>query len=211
MNCDSDFSGPSKEIRAGKVVVFPTDTVYGLGTNPASVVGIRNCFEIKKRDVTKKMPVLFNDFNTAASFAIFGKNAEHLAEIFWPGKLTIVLSVRDSRLPQELIGDDKTVAIRVPDHECCLRLISACGGSLIGTSANISGEQPMIDPSDPRLLAIADSVDFFVAGACGENSGVSSTVIDATNDKSIKIIRVGAISSEVIFSYLEKFSSTDIS
>jgi len=208
--CDSDFAAISKEIVEGKVIVFPTDTVYGLGSHPWSIAGIRNCYSLKKRDTGKKMPVLVDGIPAAKHLVRFGKTSEFLASKLWPGKLSIILPVIDSTLSTELVGRDRTLAVRMPNHQCCLRLISACGGSLIGTSANISGEEPFVDPFDPRLTELSRAPDFFLSGSCGSGSGVSSTVIDATQENAIRIVREGAIPAGKVMDYL-KINSTDSS
>jgi L-threonylcarbamoyladenylate synthase len=211
LTCRSDFSIPARNIVEGSVVIFPTDTVYGLGTNPRSVKGLESCYSVKKRDRTKKMPVLFEDFSAATKFVRFGRKSEYLASLFWPGKLTMVLHVIDPMLPEPLIGIEKTLAVRVPNHYCSLRLISACGGSLVGTSANLSGEDPLTDPNDERLKELSKSVDYFISESCGANSNLSSTIIDATDEDSIHVIREGAISRQIIQTHLEKMSKTDFS
>ncbi len=207
--CDSDLEAPSKDIVAGKVVIFPTDTVYGLGTNPWSAEGVRACYSLKKREGTKKIPVLVSNLLAAKLFVKFGKKSEALASKFWPGKLSIILPVVDPTLPIELVGNDRTLAVRMPLHECSLQLISACGGSLIGTSANISGEPPFTDPFDPRLVDLAQSADFFLSGSCGNLAGVSSTIIDATDENKIRVAREGAVPGAEVLGYLEKMSRTD--
>jgi len=123
----------------------------------------------------------------------------------------MILPVIDAAIPLELAGFERTLAVRQPSHDCCLRLISACGGSLIGTSANISGEAPLTDPLDRRLADLATQADFFVIGSCGKEAGLPSTVIDATKEEKVTVVREGAISGERIFSYLEKTSKTDFS
>jgi L-threonylcarbamoyladenylate synthase len=208
LNCDSDFSQIRNPIIEGAVVIFPTDTVYGLGSNPYSPKGTKNCFEIKRRDSSKHMPVLISNIEMGSHLVHFGEKSRSLAKHFWPGKLTIILQVKESTLPQELIGDERTLAVRVPNHECCLRLISSCGGALIGTSANISGESPFTNPRDPSLLDLAKKADFFVAGKCGEG-GLSSTIVDASKDDSIRIAREGAIPGDRVLAYLENISKID--
>jgi L-threonylcarbamoyladenylate synthase len=138
----------------------------------------------------------------------FGEKSRLLAERFWPGKLTLILPVKASGLPDELIGIERTLAVRVPNHECCLRLISVCGGSLIGTSANISGQSPFTNSGDPSLLELAKEADYFVSGRCGEG-GISSTIVDASRDDSIRVIREGAVPRDIILSYLENISKMD--
>ena len=211
LTCDSDFTAIGREIASGEIVIFPTDTVYGLGTNPRSAEGVKNCYEIKKRDKGKKMPVLVSGIEAAMKLATLGSNSALLASAFWPGKLSIILPLKDRSLPRELVGDDGTIALRVPNHECCLKLIAVSGGSLIGTSANISGEDPLTDPNDGRLLELSKSADYFISGSCGAGSGTSSTIIDATQDDNIRIVREGAISGQEILAYLENTSRTDFS
>lgn len=211
LDCDSDFSIVGKEIESGKVVVFPTDTVYGLGTNPRSSSGIKRCYEIKSRDRGKKMPVLVANLASADELVVLGDLSSFLASKFWPGKLSIILPAKAPDLPEELVGHDRTLAVRVPNHPCALRLISACGGSLVGTSANLSGDDPLTEKDDPRLLAFSTRSDFFVSGVCGKDSGKSSTVIDCTSEEKIRIVREGAIPAKTIFAQVEKMSSTDLS
>jgi L-threonylcarbamoyladenylate synthase len=211
LTCDSDFSDPGSKISQGEIVIYPTDTVYGLGTNPRIARAVRRCYEIKKRDAGKKMPVLVHDLEKAMQLAEFSEKSRLLANKFWPGKLSIVLRASEMKLPEELIGADRTIALRVPKSECALRLISASGGALVGTSANISGEDPITNSEDPRLAELTRDVDYFVTGSSGDGSGLSSTVIDATNEERIRILREGAIPSEEIFDYLEKISRTDLS
>jgi L-threonylcarbamoyladenylate synthase len=211
VHCGSNFSQIGEKVRNGSVVIFPTDTVYGLGSSPLSIEGIKSCYSIKKRDSIRKMPVLFLNYNEASKFVRFGEKSSYLASILWPGKLTLVLQVINPTTPVELVGTERTLAVRVPNHGCCLDLISACGGSLIGTSANISGEKSLVDPDDPVLRTLSESADFFVSGYCGDGSLLPSTIVDATDEKDIKITREGAISSRDIFTYLENMRRTDIS
>jgi L-threonylcarbamoyladenylate synthase len=194
----------------GKTVVFPTDTVYGLGSSPLSQMGISRCYRLKKREAGKKMPVLLSSSKQAARIVKLNDRAKLIAEKFWPGQLTLVLPVLDRRIPQELLGDDDTLAVRVPNHDCCLRLINACGNSLIGTSANISGAPPFSDPSDPKLVDFAKGADYFIRGECG-GSKLASTVLDLSRDDRILVLREGAIPGKVISDYLSKASNTDFS
>jgi L-threonylcarbamoyladenylate synthase len=210
LNCDSDFFRISKSVLEGAVVIYPTDTVYGLGSSPNSVRGLEKCFEIKKRDTTKRMPVLISNLAIADNMVLFGEKSRSLAKYFWPGKLTIILPIKGSNFPEELIGKERTLAVRIPNHECCLRLVAACGGSLIGTSANISGENPFTNPRDPAIQDLSRRADYFVSGECGGGT-LSSTIVDASQDDSIKIVRIGAIPKDQIEIYLEKLSKSDFS
>ncbi|MCL4519121.1 MAG: L-threonylcarbamoyladenylate synthase [Thaumarchaeota archaeon] len=210
VDCDSDLIRVGSDVENGSVVIFPTDTVYGLGSNPRSSAGVSKCFELKRRDFGKHLPVLFDGIESASKFVTFEDTALRIATKYWPGALTIVLPLRETALPELLIGAAKALAVRMPNHECCLKLISRCGGSLIGTSANISGQKPFTDSEDKELLEFAEGADYFVKGRCG-SAGVSSTVIDLTDSKKPRIIREGAIASSEILSYFEKTRRTDLS
>jgi len=208
--CASDFGEVGRRVFAGGVVVFPTDTIYGLGTSPFSETGIRRCFDIKNRQTERKLPILFSSTNEAAKLVEFDERARLIADGFWPGQLTLVLPSRGLNLPEELLGNDRTLAVRVPNHECCLRLIASCGNSLIGTSANISGTPPFIDPDDHLLLEFASRADYFIKGPCG-GSRLPSTILDLSRKDQISVIRDGAVSSKRIVDYLLSTSKTDFS
>ncbi|MHB2036313.1 MAG: L-threonylcarbamoyladenylate synthase [Nitrososphaerales archaeon] len=210
MTCASDFGEVGRRVFSGGVVVFPTDTIYGLGTSPFSRAGIRRCYDIKNRQMEKKLPILFSSTNEAEKLVEFDELARLIADGFWPGQLTLILPSRGASLPEELLGNDRTLAVRVPNHECCLRLIASCGNSLIGTSANISGTPPFIDPEDHLLLEFASSADYFIKGACGE-SRLPSTILDLSRKGQISVVRDGAVSSQKIADYLLKTSKTDFS
>jgi L-threonylcarbamoyladenylate synthase len=154
------------------------------------------------------MPVLVSSFEIADRLTQFGEKSKLIADRFWPGKLTLILPVKESGLPEELVGKERTLAVRVPNHECCQRLISACGGALIGTSANISGESPFTNSRDPSLMDLANKADYFVSGQCGEG-GLSSTIVDATRDEFILVTREGAVPGDRVLSYLENISKID--
>jgi L-threonylcarbamoyladenylate synthase len=199
-----------EEIRSGKVVIFPTDTVFGLGSNPRLRDAVLRCFEIKGRLKEKQLPVLFSEIRFVEEFVEFNDASANLAEKFWPGKLSLVLPVKNIGLPFELIGDSGSLAVRVPNHDCCRKLIASCGGSLIGTSANISGSSPFTDPQDEDLANLAEKADFFVSGECSLE-GKSSTVVDMTEPGTFRILREGAIPNDEILNQLEKTRSADFS
>ena len=210
VDCESDLTTVGTNVAEGSVVIFPTDTVYGLGTNPSSQAGVERCFDMKHRDFGKHMPVLFDSIESASEFVRFNAPAYNLAEKYWPGKLTIILPLKDVKLPTQLVGAGGTLATRIPSHECCIKLISKCGGSLVGTSANISGNPPFIDPNDPNLREFSKASDYFLIGECGKDR-IPSTVIDLCSPASPKIVREGAIAASDILDYFEKTSSTDLS
>jgi L-threonylcarbamoyladenylate synthase len=190
----------------GKTIVYPTDTVYGLGANPLSLDGTDSCFEIKQRDSTKPLPVLAAAKQSFDKIVLWTQTAEDLATGFWPGKLTIALHVRDANgIPRSLLGGGRTIGVRVPGNDCCRKVISACGGLLIGTSANDSGNEPFNSFDDLGLIEFSKKVDFLVQGECGPEAGIPSTIVDATSASGeIQFLRKGAITEERIVAYLVK-------
>ncbi|MGI0091626.1 MAG: L-threonylcarbamoyladenylate synthase [Nitrososphaerales archaeon] len=211
VSCDSDLFQLGKRVLEGGLVVFPTDTVFGVGSSPMSRAGVSRCFEIKKRKMEKKLPILFRTKTAAERFVVFNKISKQIARKFWPGQLTMILPMKQNIIiPEPLITQDRTLAIRIPDHDCCRKLISACGGSLIGTSANFSGDSPFVDPSDSALLEFAKNADYLVKGSCGGRK-LPSTILDLSNEGHIKVVREGAISKKQILDYLEKIKVTELS
>jgi L-threonylcarbamoyladenylate synthase len=175
-------------IKKGGVIVYPTDTVYGIGGNPFLedvVIRIKN---IKQRE-EKAMPILVSSLEKAKEIAYFNDLSLKIANTFWPGPLTIVLKTKVKFSPH-LTGGRDSIGLRIPNHELALKIIEASGGALIGTSANISGRPPAISIEDLDEK-IRSSVDLIIdGGKC--YLGKPSTVIEVIDAK-IKIIRIGAI------------------
>jgi L-threonylcarbamoyladenylate synthase len=194
LECGDDFGSIGRGVFGdSKTVVYPTDTVYGLGANPLSNVAVEKCFEIKGREKGKPFPILFSSISRVRDYAVLSELAFRLAKEFWPGKLTIISEANPATsLPRDLLFNS-TVAVRIPRHECALRLIEACGGALIGTSANLSGRPPVIDADDQVLIDLTSKTDYFVRGHCGETAE-PSTIVDATSGQ-VRVIRQGAVPS----------------
>ena len=198
------------EIKKGKIVVYPTVTVYGLGTNPSSEDGARRCFSIKKREMSKPLPILYSSLSEVNRVAVLGRDAHILSGAFWPGKLTMILPLRKTgSYPEIVTGTNKTVAARIPSHPFALRLIKHCGGSLIGTSANLSGKKSIVDPEDPELAKIASKCDFFMKGRCRstQRAALSSTIIDLTLEEPA-IVREGAVPAKRVLLTLRRREGT---
>src|SRR6266849_9192551 len=124
-------------VREGKISVFPTDTVYGLGCDPFNARAVQRLVAAKKRSGAP-LPVLVASLDRARQIGSFNADAERLARAFWPGALTLVVP-DTSNLPEEVTGSNGTVGLRVPDRTDTRNLIVQSGGAIIGTSANISG------------------------------------------------------------------------
>ena len=210
LDCESDFKELGEAVRRGRLVVFPTDTVYGVGSSPLSEAGVSRCFQIKLRKIEKKVPVLFSSAIEASKFVNFNDLARLIIREFWPGKVSLILPVKRRGLPPDLVGEDNTLAVRVPNHACCQRLVADSGGSLIGTSANFSGQPPSTDPDDPSLSKFAENADYFVKGLCGTDK-LPSTILDLSKKGQIAMVREGAVPRQAIADYLEKTSNAEYS
>ena len=183
-------------IEKGGVIIFPTDTVYGIGCDPYNEAAIERIYEIKSRERTKYFPVLVYSKEVASTAVKFDKYSCKLAEKFWPGPLTLILEVTDKKLKTSLnIG--KKIAIRSPGNRCALKLLSKCN-FLVGTSANISGQEPFTDPA--KCYHGMNGFDLFLDGG-RISGGVPSTIVEVTDNK-IRIQREGSLTKAEIMKVL---------
>lgn len=186
----------SKIIKSGGVVVFPTDTVYGIGCNPYNKEAIQKIYKIKSRESSKSLPILAFSKDVAAKIVEFDKNAEKIAEKIWPGPLTLILKLTDEKLKASLNIDNK-IAIRVPKHQCTLELLEKCN-FLVGTSANISGTGPFRNPEE--CYQNIQDFDLFLDGGTITSDG-ESTIIEFEEGK-LKIHREGVLTRKEIMKIL---------
>jgi len=177
----------AKAVRRGLLVVYPTDTVYGLGCDPLNHAAVRRLFEAKGRE-SKPVPVLCASTKKADELVKLTGRAAELAMEYWPGALTIVAMLRRP-VPPQLTQGGEYLGVRVPAHSGCLELIAACGGWLTGTSANRSGK-PSAKSAGEALDELGDSVDFVLDG--GRTTGQESTVVKVVGEE-VTILRTGPI------------------
>jgi len=169
------------------LIVYPTDTVYGLGCNPTNEDAVRRLSEAKKRN-QRPIPVLCSSNGAAMKLVKMNQRALELARRFWPGPLTIVAPLKRS-LPFPLHQGTGTLGVRVPAMPLCVTLIEACGGWLTGTSANLSG-LPSARTAAEAASQLGDQVDLILDG--GKLEGLESTVVRAVDD-GIQVLRVGPV------------------
>ena len=189
---DADIQIATKAINDGAIVIFPTDTVYGIGCNPYDHEAVLSLYEIKKREKTKPFPVIGYSKKEIEAIAEFNPLEEKIAEKFWPGPITLILKVRDKEIQESLDLRGK-IAVRVPNNQCVLSLLKECK-LLVGTSANISGTTPFNDPKecDKNLSGYDLLIDGGIISGQGE-----STIVEIENND-VKILRKGSISEEMI-------------
>lgn len=186
-------------IQAGGTAVFPTDTVYGVGSLAWDEQSVAKLYAAKGRDFSKAIPVLVNSIGAVDQVANLGllplamrRMAALLMRQFWPGGLTIVLP-RDGGLPDRLTAGGATIGVRMPNHPLTLALLDQCGGALAATSANRSGNPSPTDAATARA-ELDGLVDIILDGG-PTPGGVESTVITLDGDVA-RMLREGAISRE---------------
>ena len=189
---DDDIQRAARAISDGAVIVFPTDTVYGLGCNPYNHDAVLALYEIKKREKTKPLPVIGYSKEELEKIAEFNPLEEKIAEKFWPGAITIILKVKDKEIQKSLSLGEK-IAVRVPNNKCALSLLKECR-LLVATSANISGTEPFSDPKECNENLTG--YDLFMDGGIISSKG-ESTIVEIENN-SVNILRKGSISEEMI-------------
>ena len=191
-----NIGAAAARLRAGGLVAFPTETVYGLGADATSDAAVAAVFAAKERP--RFNPLIVHVANAAAAerLARFDDRARALAHRFWPGPLTLVLPRRaDSGLSLLVSAGLDTVAVRVPNHRVALGLLSAAGLPVAAPSANPSGR---ISPTTAAHVAavLGDRVDMVLdGGPCAV--GLESTVIDATAEPPV-VLRPGGLATEAV-------------
>jgi len=182
----------SQIIEKGGIVVFPTDTVYGIGCNPYNPNSVKKIYEIKSRTEIKSLPVLAYSLEIVKEITLIDKFTEKIIKKYWPGPLTLILTLTDQKLKNSLKLQNK-IAVRIPDSKCTLKLLEKCK-LLVGTSANISGNSSYTNPDE--CIKNIKNYDIFLNGGTITSEG-ESTIIEIKNEK-IKIIREGALKIEDI-------------
>jgi len=177
-------------INKGGIVIFPTDTVYGIGCDPYNQKGVLSLYKIKKREKTKPFPVIGYSKKELEKIAEFNDKAEKIAELFWPGPITLILKVKDENIRKSL-GLGKKIAVRVPNNQCVLSLLKECK-LLVATSANISGTTSLTDPNDCKRDL--NGYDLLLDGGILSDDG-ESTIVEIDRNK-LRIVRSGSVSEE---------------
>jgi L-threonylcarbamoyladenylate synthase len=182
------ISEVAENIRSGSIIVYPTDTIYGIGCDPFNLNAVTRLKRIKKRS-GNPLPLLVGSTQIAEEFGLFSSEARRLADTFWPGQLTIVVKKK------VVFSDAVTcglgvVGLRVPNHPFLLKLLLHLRTPIVGTSANISGA-----PSSTTVYEaerqLGSEVDLFIDGG-STLSSTSSTVVDASTHR-IRLLRPGVV------------------
>ncbi len=183
----------------GGIVIFPTDTVYAVGCLIEEPLAIERLYKVKERDRDKPTLVLAESLNQAKEYAFFDKNAEKLAETFWPGPLTIVIPAKN-KAPEEILGKNNTIGIRVPREPVIQELLKLIGIPILAPSANIGGRQAAVSLKeiDKKLTNLVDYVLEFPTGG-----KAPSTIVEVAHGN-YRIVRTGPVSEKEISEVLSK-------
>jgi L-threonylcarbamoyladenylate synthase len=184
-------------LRAGALVAFPTETVYGLGADATNGQAVAAIFDAKGRPRFNPLIVHVPDLASAERLAVFSPAARVLANAFWPGPLTLVLKRRpDSGLSDLVSAGLDSVAVRIPAHPVARALLLASERPLAAPSANRSGR---VSPTAAEHVRedLADRPAMILDGGSTEH-GLESTVVDATDNEAVTLLRPGAVPREAI-------------
>ena len=189
----------SKIIKNGGIVVFPTETVYGIGTNGLNKESISRLYEVKQRPINKPISLLVSSIEMAETIAKDITDMEYkLMEKFFPGPLTIILK-KKSIVPDNLTNNTDTVGIRMPDNIIAKKLIEYSNVPIATPSANISGKPSGTD-INTIMNDFKDKVDYYIDGGKSK-LGIGSTIVKLENGYPV-ILREGSISKKQILECL---------
>lgn len=176
---DDQIRKAVETLRKGGIVIFPTDTAFGIGCRIDDQTAVTRLFAIRKRPQTQATPVLVDTVKMAQDYLqpIPKDVIDQLIEPYWPGALTIVLPCLKNKVPTLVRGGTDTLGVRIPNHKTTRAIIRQLGMPILGPSANFHGEKTpyVFEDLDPELI---EQVDYVVKGECTVCE--ASTVIDCT-------------------------------
>jgi len=187
----SYVSQASEVVKSGGIIIFPTDTAFGIGCRVDSPSSVKKLFELRARPFTKATPVLFESIDQVNDYVheIPKEVRENLMEDHWPGGLTIILQAKKEKVTSLVLGGGNTIGVRIPNNEIIREIISRAGVPIVGTSANFAGQPTPFHYKDVDLK-LRELVDMIVPGTCSLKT--ESTVIDVTTTP-WKTVRQGAV------------------
>ncbi|OGZ35017.1 MAG: threonylcarbamoyl-AMP synthase [Candidatus Portnoybacteria bacterium RIFCSPLOWO2_01_FULL_43_11] len=189
-------------VRRGGAVVFPTDTIYGLGVDALMPYTVERLFKIKKRPTTKPAPILVKDIEMVKKLAFVNGKIERALAAVWPGAVTVVLE-KKGIVPEILTAGKRTVGLRIADYRITQLLMEQLDFPLTATSANFSGEPSLLCADE--IIKIFEKhyprPDLILDAGCLLPSP-PSTVLDLTGPKP-KILRIGPVNKEQLLEILK--------
>lgn len=196
---NSQIDVVAQAIIDGKVIAFPTDTVYGLGVRYDNEDALNRLKQAKIRPESKPIPMMVSDLSQIEEVAYVNDTAKRLIQKFMPGAFTIVLKKKEE-IADYVTNGLPTIAIRMPNDDFVLEIMNRLGKAMLVSSANISAEHSCQN-GEEVLEQLDGRIDGIVMGE--SKSEIASTIVDATSEK-IKILREGPITKEMINKILEE-------
>lgn len=179
-------------LKEGKIAIIPTDTTYGIVGDATNDVAVKKIFQVKRRDLSKAMPILVSDQEMLKKYVTnISALEQEIIDKYTPGKLSILLSKND--MISKYVSPNPYVAIRIPDNKFLKDLLTKLNRPIVATSANISGIDVIssLDELEPELR---NEIDYIYDG--GKLTTIPSTLIKVENEK-ITILREGEIASKI--------------
>ena len=192
-HCDDAVAMAAEDVASGKLIVYPTETVYGIGADIYNEAAVKNLYVVKNRPFDMPLSVAVSDKAMLERVAVLNENADKLIKAFLPGPLTIIIK-KQPDVPDIVTSSSQKVGIRIPDNRFALELIRRTG-PIIATSANLHSHLDAVDV-DSAITDFGDAVDTYIdAGRC--TIGQPSTIVWLM-DKQVEIVRQGAIPADKI-------------
>ncbi|MFC1598411.1 L-threonylcarbamoyladenylate synthase [Patescibacteria group bacterium] len=173
-------------LNSGKIIVYPTDTIYGLGCDIFNKKAVTKIQQIKKREKNKPFSIICSDFKQIADYAIIPDYAFKIMKKVLPGPYTFIFKAKN-RAPKTVLSKNKTIGIRMPDNNICLEIVKNLEHPIISTSLNISGENVLTNPNQ-LSKEMRNKIDIIIdAGTLSPNP---STIIDFSQETA-EVLRQG--------------------
>ncbi len=194
----------SNDIKRGKIIVFKTDTVYGIGTNAFDKEACKKVYEIKGRSEQKPLCVLISDMSMLKKMVdCISPIEKKLMDAFWPGPLTIKFRKKENVLPDIISAGDEFVRVRLLKDGLAYNIVKASGVPIVAPSANISGNPTGVNIKN-IINELNDKVDYILDSG-NVNNDITSTIVEINNEKVI-IIREGRIKRKEIAKVIESIN-----
>ncbi len=167
-----------------KIIIYPTDTIYGLGCDATNPKAINRIYKIKKRNQKKPLIVLMKSWRMVKKYCFLSSKQDKYMHGFWPGPTTAILKKRDN-LPNNLTGGGDSIAVRIPDNDFLKKILIKFNKPIVSTSANVSGKKPL---QEVKKINKIKGIDLIIDFGKLKNKKPSQ-IIDIQDINNIKILR----------------------
>lgn len=192
---EKEIKKAAKSLQDGQAIIYPTDTLYGLGVNAFDEWAIKRIYKIKKRCLRKPLSVLVRDVEMARKIAFIDDKKAKILRAIWPGAITVILYKKDI-VPDSVTAKEDTIAIRIPDCAVTMELMKHLDFPITTTSANISGDEDLLNVDDIlKQFSQRSTLPDLVLDAGELPPSKASTIIDLTKDQ-MRIVRIGPVSPQ---------------